>query len=255
MAPTYDYSGKTALVTGAASGIGRATARAFARAGAGVGLVDLDAEGLKETATLIAGQGGTTEVFEADVCVPSDVERVVAATVDTFGGLDIAFNNAATFDPPGTIDTLDVETWNRVIAVNLSGVFHCLKYQAAAMLVRGGGVIVNTGSVASEIASLGLTAYTASKHGVVGLTKKAALDYATRGIRVNAVLPGAIDTPMAARFSGGTEEGRAAMTALEPMGRLGRPEEVAEAVLWLASDSASFVTGHCLAVEGGWLAR
>ena len=129
-----------------------------------------------------------------------------------------------------------------------------MKYEAAAMLASGGGAIVNTASVASVDASLGLTAYTTSKHAVIGLTKKAALDYATRGVRVNAVMPGAIDTPMAASFSGGTEEGRQYMIGLEPMGRLGRPEEIANAVLWLASDDASFVTGHALAVEGGWLA-
>lgn len=255
MTSAHDFTGKSVLVTGAASGIGRSTALAFAGTGAAVALVDIDAAGLKETASLVAGIGGRSETVQADVSVPADVERAVAVTVESFGGLDVAFNNAATFDAAGPIETLDPAAWDRVIGVNLSGMFYCLKYEIAAMLAHGGGAIVNTGPVASEIASLGITAYTASKHGVVGLTKKAALDCATRGIRVNAVLPGAIDTPMAASFSGGTPEGRAAMTALEPVGRLGRPEEVAEAVLWLASDNASFVTGHCLAVEGGWLAR
>ncbi|GHB73849.1 short chain dehydrogenase [Streptomyces viridiviolaceus] len=255
MATTFDYSGKVAFVTGAGSGIGRSTALAFARAGAEVAIADIDAERLEETASLIAATGSKVQVLPTDVSDAAQVERAVMATVETFGRLDVAFNNAATFDPHATVDAVELEAWNRVIAVNLSGVFHCLKYQAAVMLAQGGGAIVNAGSVASEIASLGLTAYTASKHAVVGLTKKAALDYATRGIRVNAVLPGAIDTPMAAEFSGGTDEGRAAMVALEPMGRLGNPEEIADVVLWLGSDAASFVTGHAVAVDGGWLAR
>ncbi|MDA3644243.1 glucose 1-dehydrogenase [Saccharopolyspora indica] len=255
MTTKFDYSGKVAFVTGAGSGIGRATALAFAGAGADVAIADISAAGLDETASLIADAGGGVRAFPVDVADAAQVERAVTRAVEVFGRLDVAFNNAATFDAPGPVDTLEVETWNRIIAVNLSGIFHCVKYQAAAMLPRGGGAIINTGSVASEIASLGLTAYTASKHGVVGLTKKAALDYATRGLRVNAVLPGAIDTPMAAEFSGGTEEGRAAMVALEPMGRLGAPREIADVVLWLGSDAASFVTGHCVAVDGGWLAR
>ncbi|MGA4943637.1 glucose 1-dehydrogenase [Streptomyces cinereoruber] len=255
MAVAFDYSGRAAFVTGAGSGIGRATALAFARAGAAVAIADISAEGLEGTASLIAETGAEVRAFTIDVADPAQVEAAVAGTVTAFGRLDVAFNNAATFDPYGPVDTTDVTTWNRVIAVNVSGVFHCLKYQAPVMLAQGGGAIVNAGSVASEVASLGLTAYTASKHAVVGLTKKAALDYATRGIRVNAVLPGAVDTPMAADFSGGTEEGRAAMVALEPMARLGDPREVADAVLWLGSDAASFVTGHCLAVDGGWLAR
>lgn len=253
--PTYDYAGKTAFVTGGASGMGRATAVAFARAGADVALADVNADGMAETARLIAAAGGRSLVAVTDVADPTAVEAAVAATVAEFGRLDVAFNNAAIFDAPATIDVQDIDVWNRVIAVNVSGIFHCMKYQSAAMLAQGGGSIINTGSVASQIASLGLTAYTTSKHAVVGLTKKAALDFATSGIRVNAVLPGAIDTPMAAEFSGGTEEGRAAMVALEPMGRLGRPEEIAAAVLWLGSDAASFVTGQCLGVEGGWLAR
>jgi NAD(P)-dependent dehydrogenase (short-subunit alcohol dehydrogenase family) len=254
MTVSFDFSGKVAFVTGSGSGMGQATAVAFARAGAQVAIVDINPKGLDATAKLIAEAGGQALSLVTDVSDAAQVEAAVSQTVKQFGHLDVAFNNAAVFDHAGPVDTLDLETWNRVIGVNLSGIFYGIKYQVPVMLEQGSGSIINTGSVGSAIGSLGLTAYTASKHGVWGLTKKAALDYATKGIRVNAILPGGIDTPMAEEFSGGTDEGRAALVSLNPIGRLGRPDEIANAALWLASDSSSFVTGHALAVDGGWLA-
>jgi NAD(P)-dependent dehydrogenase (short-subunit alcohol dehydrogenase family) len=179
----------------------------------------------------------------------------VDLTVKEFGRLDVAYNNAGIFDPIGITDALDVETWNKVISTNLSGVFYGVKYQVPVMLAQGGGAIINAGSVASVVGFQGIPAYTAAKHGVVGLTKVAALDYATKGIRVNAILPGVIDTPMMDVFSGGTDEGRAQMASLEPVGRMGTPAEMAEVVLWLGSDAASFVTGHALAADGGFTIR
>jgi NAD(P)-dependent dehydrogenase (short-subunit alcohol dehydrogenase family) len=254
VAVNFDFSGKVAFVTGAGSGMGQATAVAFAGAGARVAIVDINPKGLDATAKLVADAGGQALSLPTDVSDAAQVEAAVSQTVKHFGHLDVAFNNAAVFDHAAPVDTLDLEAWDRVIAVNLSGVFYGIKYQVPVMLDQGGGSIINTGSVGSAIGSLGLTAYTAAKHGVVGLTKKAALDYATKGIRVNAILPGGIDTPMAEEFAGGTDEGRAALVSLNPVGRLGRPDEIANAALWLASDSSSFVTGHALAVDGGWLA-
>jgi len=200
-------------------------------------------------------KSGSQVLRQLTVGFSDAVKNAVEQTVETLGKLDVAVNNAGIFDPIGITHGLDIETWNKVIATNLSGVFYGMKYQIEAMLAQGGGAIINTGSVASLIGFQGIPAYTASKHGLVGLTKVAALDYAKQGIRVNAVLPGVIDTPMMEVFSGGTPEGRAMMTGLEPVGRMGTPEEIAQVILFLGSDAASFVTGHALAADGGFTIR
>lgn len=252
MSENGTYAGKVAYVTGAASGIGRATALAFAREGADVAIVDIDNEGLQVAASALEEIGRRALTLTTDVSDADAVKDAIDETVKTLGRLDVAFNNAGIFDPIGITHGLDVETWNKVIATNLSGIFYNMKYQIEVMLAQGGGSIINTGSVASVVGFQGIPAYTASKHGIVGLTKVAALDYATQGIRVNAVLPGVIDTPMMDVFSGGTPEGRARMEGMEPVKRMGTADEIAAVALFLGSDAASFVTGHALAADGGF---
>ena len=220
MSERKGFAGKVAFVTGAASGIGRAAALAFAREGAGV--------------------------------VAADVKAALAKTVEVFGRLDFAFNNAG-IEPrkPAPTADYDEEEWNRIIDVDLRGVFLCMKHEIPLILKSGGGAIVNTSSGAGVIGIKGSPAYTAAKHGVIGLTRAAALDYAGQKIRVNAVCPGYIDTPMMGRFTGGTEEGRAKVVAEEPVGRMGTPEEIAAAVVWLCSDASAFVVGHAMVIDGG----
>jgi NAD(P)-dependent dehydrogenase (short-subunit alcohol dehydrogenase family) len=234
--------GKVAIVTGAASGIGRATAAAFGREGARVVCVDRDPK-VEELAGL-----GMHVV--ADVSRSADVAAMVGRAVDAFGGIDYAFNNAGTEGASGTTGDYDEAEWNRVIATNLTGVWLCMKHEIARMRGGRGGVIVNCASIAGLIGFTEEPAYVASKHGIVGLTKVAALELAREKIRVNCVCPGAIDTPMLARS---TEPG-ADYGEREPIGRIGRPEEIADAVLWLCSDRAAFVTGIALPVDGGWVA-
>jgi NAD(P)-dependent dehydrogenase (short-subunit alcohol dehydrogenase family) len=245
--------GKIALVTGGGSGIGRAAAVAFAREGARVIVADVDAASANATAVLLpAGSLGVA----CDVSHAADVESVVQRVVDQFGRLDCAFNNAGIEGgPPGTrLHEYAEDVWDRVIDVDLKGVWLCMKYELAAMLARGSGTIVNTSSIAGLVGG-GNSAYVASKHGVLGLTRRAALEYGRHGIRVNAVCPGSIRTPMLERLLQAVPEREARLTEEAPLGRLGRPEEVAEAVVWLCSDSASFVTGHGLVIDGGYLAR
>lgn len=245
------HAGKVAFVTGAASGIGRAAALAFAREGAGVVVTDVSEQGNRETARVIEELGGRALAVRCDVARPADVKAALDKTIEAFGRLDFAFNNAGVEQPIMPAADLTEEEWDRIVGIDLRGVFLCMRYQIPLMLKQGGGAIVNTSSGAGVKGFAGQAAYCAAKYGVVGLSKAAALDYAKSNIRINAVCPGIIETPMMDRFSGGTPEGRGRVVAQEPVGRMGRPDEIAAAVLWLCSDAAAFVTGHAMVVDGG----
>ena len=257
MAATLE--GKVALITGAASGIGRVSSLTFAREGAKVVVVDVNADSGEETVTQIKESGGDALFFQADVSKASDVEAMVNTAVQTFGRLDCAFNNAGIIGG-GVGGALTHEhpedLFDRVISVNLKGVWLCLKYEIAQMIEQGGGAIVNASAAAGLVANTNVP-YVASKHGVVGLTKSVALQYAQQGIRVNAVCPGVIRTPMVEHASGISisPERQEWLDALHPIGRMGTPQEVAESVVWLCSDAASFVTGHAMPVDGGYVAQ
>jgi NAD(P)-dependent dehydrogenase (short-subunit alcohol dehydrogenase family) len=246
------FEGKVAFVTGAASGIGRAAALAFAREGASVVVADVSEQGNRETARLIEEQGGRALAVRCDVTRAEDVKSALQKTVQSFGRLDVAFNNAG-IEPKKPAPTADYaeEEWEQIIDTNLRGVFLCMKYEIPLILNQGGGAIVNTSSGAGIVGIKGSPAYTAAKHGVIGLTRAAALDYAAQNVRINAICPGYIDTPMMGRFTGGTPEGRAKVIAEEPVGRMGKPEEIAVAVLWLCSDAAGFMIGHAMVIDGG----
>jgi NAD(P)-dependent dehydrogenase (short-subunit alcohol dehydrogenase family) len=247
--------GKVILVTGGGSGIGRATSTLLARQGAKVMIADYVAESAERTVKMIKDAGGDASCIAADVSVTKQVEMMITKTVETYGRLDGAFNNAGIEGKMADTIAYPEDVFDRVIAINLKGIWLCMKYEIPQMLNNGGGAIVNTSSGAGLVGVEQLSAYNASKHGVVGLTKTAALEFAQKNIRVNCVCPGLINTPMVARMidSGGMNEQE--FLAAEPVGRMGRPEEIGEGVVWLLSDAASFVTGHALSIDGGYVAR
>ncbi len=249
MARPDRFTGKVAFITGAASGIGRATAVAFAAEGARVAILDRTAEALRETESAVKVAGGEVLAIACDVSKPKEVEAAVAQAVEAFGRIDCAFNNAGVENKAAPLHEIDLEEWDRILNINLRGTFLCMKHEIAQMVRQGGGVVVNTSSGAGIRGVAGGTSYAASKHGMIGMTTSAALDYAKQNIRVNCVLPGNIATPMMDRFTGGDLQ---KAIDLEPVGRLGKPEEIAEAVLWMCSDLGGFVTGASIVVDGGW---
>jgi NAD(P)-dependent dehydrogenase (short-subunit alcohol dehydrogenase family) len=249
MASSKRFDGKTAFLTGAASGIGRATAIAFATEGTRVVVSDRSEAALQETVEYVKAAGAEVLAIACDVSKPEEVQAAVARAVETFGRIDFAFNNAGVENKATPLAEIAIEEWDRILNINLRGTFVCMKYELSQMLKQGSGVIVNTSSGAGIRGVAGGSAYAASKHAIIGMTKSAALDYAKSNIRVNAVLPGNIATPMMDRFTGGDIQ---KAIDLEPVGRLGRPEEIAEAVLWMCSDLGGFVTGAAIVVDGGW---
>ncbi len=268
-----DFESKVALITGAAGGIGRATALAFAKRGADIVVADLNVSGGEETAEMIRRAGSRAIFLRVDVSSAAQVESLLQTTIQTYQRLDFACNNAGIEGPRARVHDYKEEDWDRVFGVNLKGVWLCMKYELREMVKAGHGAIVNTASVAGLVGVRRLSAYSASKHAVVGLTRSAALDYGRAGIRVNAVCPGLIDTEMLDRYMARLQPPKEAsafgrmvskgkrhivksfLAVQQPAGRLGSPEEVAGAIVWLCSDAASYVNGHALAVDGGFVAR
>lgn len=247
-----DLQGKTALVTGAASGIGRAVALLYGQHGANVMVSDIDEKQGQQVVAEMQAAGANARFYKADVGDAAQCHQLVQATVAAFGTLDVACNNAGIIGELSLTADYSVEGWQHIINVNLNSVFYCLKYELAVMLKQGHGAIINMSSILGQVGTPRLAGYVAGKHGIVGLTQTAAIEYAAKGIRINAVGPGYIETPLLSDFSAATKAG---LVALHPIGRLGRAEEVAELVIWLSTDKASFVTGAYYPVDGGYLAK
>lgn len=246
------FKNKVVIVTGSGSGIGRATAIAFAKEGAKVVVSDIHEQDGEETVNLIKASNGEAYFIKCDVSSEPEVKNLVDKTVEKYGKLDCAYNNAGIEGKPCTTIECSTDNWDRTINTNLKGVWLCMKYEIPAMLKNGKGSIVNCSSIAGLVGFETIPAYVASKHGVIGLTETAALEFAKQNVRVNAVCPGAIHTPMLERFTQGEEE---EMAEQDPMGRVGKPEEIADSVLWLCSDKSSYVTGQAIAIDGGWVAH
>jgi NAD(P)-dependent dehydrogenase (short-subunit alcohol dehydrogenase family) len=250
------FEDRVALVTGAGSGLGLATAKAFAKSGASVVLADWNEESVRSAAKDLTAGGHKALPIRCDVANDAEVEAMVAQTIATFGGLDAAYNNAGVQNVLAETTEATREDFDRVMSINLRGVWSCMKFELRQMLKKGGGTIVNCSSIGGLVGGAKRGTYQASKHGVLGLTKSAALEYAARGIRINAICPGLIWTPMADQMvAAGQGDALKAMEQNVPMGRVGRPEEIANAVLWLSSDAASYVTGQSISVDGGYVMR
>lgn len=250
-----EFEGKTVFITGASSGIGRSTALEFAKLGSRVVLADIDDQKGTESADAIIKAGGKALFLHCDVSREEEVIKAIKKTVEHYGSLDCAFNNAGIEGEQARTHECTMENWKQVININLGGVFKCMKYQLPQMLKQKKGVIVNCSSIAGKVGFPGLPAYEASKHGVIGLTKNASLEYAKENIRINAVCPGPIETPMIERFTKKEPSMRDQLTTPDPMGRMGKPAEIANAVVWLCSEKASYVTGHSMLIDGGWVAQ
>lgn len=248
------FDGKVAIVTGGGSGIGQAACHLYAREGAKVVVSDIDEKGGNETCQAIQEMNGEAAFIRADVSQPADCQALVDKTLEKYGRLDIAFNNAGIGGEANLTGEYSIEGWQKVIEINLSGVFYCMRYEIPAMLKTGGGAIVNMASILGQVGISQSPAYVAAKHGVVGLTRTAAVEYAQEGLRINSVGPAFISTPLISALEQ-NEKARAHLISLHPIGRLGRSEEVAELVIWLSSDKASYITGAYYAVDGGYLAR
>lgn len=252
---TFDFSGQVALVTGAASGMGLATANAFAKAGAAVTLADSNAEALSAAASALTASGHRVLPVVCDVSDEAQVAAMVEQTVSAFGRLDAAFNNAGIQVPPCDAADEPIANFDKVNVVNLRGVWACMKHELKQMRAQGSGAIVNCSSLGGLVGLPGRAAYHASKHGVIGLTRSAALEYAPRGVRINAICPGTFDTPMVSSMLAEQAEAIREILREQPIGRLGRVEEIADAVLWLCSGASTFVIGHALAIDGGFTAH
>ncbi|MEU9101110.1 glucose 1-dehydrogenase [Streptomyces sp. NPDC048361] len=255
MNPTYDFTGKVAFVTGASSGMGLATARAFAEAGAAVALADIDEAAVTMAVKELTDGGHQALALVCDVTDEDQVAAAVDRTAETFGRLDIAYNNAGIMPPPTDAADESAEQFDRVQNINLRGIWASMKHELRHMRDQGSGVIVNCSSLGGLVGNPGRAAYHATKHGVIGLTKSAALEYGSRGVRINAVCPGTIATPMVDAMVEGGELDRAQAEAGQAIDRLGTAEEIAQAVLWLCSDGASYVTGIALPIDGGYTAQ
>ena len=249
-----DLNGKVAIVTGGASGIGQVTAKLYAALGAKVVVSDLHEQAGNEVVTQIKQKGDDAIFIKADVSKPEDCEQLVSKTIEAYGRVDIAFNNAGISGEANPIGDMSIEGWNRIIAVNLNSVFYCMKYELQQMVKQGQGAIINNSSILGSVGFANSAGYVAAKHGIVGLTKNAALEYSSKGIRVNSIGPAFINTPLLAE-AGIDENAKKALVQLHPIGRLGESSEVAELVVWLSSDKASFVTGSYYSIDGGYLSQ